>query len=447
MKFAKFTVVALFAAFLAVGCSDEKIPFYNEKGNVSEGGESTPSNVGYLSISNLEVDYRIVSNDPDTGVDPSVAKHSTRTSSLDVNNFDCSIINEAGEVVMSFKYGERPTEAIELEAGDYIFKIQSGEVEGAAWESPVYGATDAFKIVRKEPTTLSKIVCSLMQIKVTITYAADLMERLRETNTTVTVGTNSLVYTLDESKAGYFYAPQMTNTINLLIDGQYAADKVNFKPVKMTKQIPDVKVGQYSKVHLYITHADEGNIEVSAPVDPWVTDDVIPCNVADQVTEEEWKDDEENEDPAPVDAPDIIWEGYDFSKRYAITNELTVDLVVVASSGIKELLCEIKSETLTPEQLSDTGLCNVLNLCYPKQSYDSNSPTVFVDVEQPLRDLGFAVAEGVLNHKSVNLSITKFLGILRGVSGTSLKNHDFVLTVTDNNGTTTVKTLQLQTGN
>ena len=452
MKFVKFTVVALFAALLAVGCADESLAFDTEKGNVveegnsSEGGENTPSNVGYLSLSNLAVDCRIVDNDPDTGVDPSVSTYSTRTS-VDVNNFDCSIINDEGMVVMAFKYAERPTEPIMLETGDYIFKIQSGDVEGAVWEQPEYGTTVPFKIVRRETYPLSEVVCTLMQIKVTITYAADLMERLRDTNTTASVGGNSLVFAQNEKRAGFFYAAtQANNTIELFIEGQYAADKENFKPVKMTKQIVGVKTGQHSKIHLYIEHAEEGNIKVSATLRDWVIDEVIPCNVADLVTEEEWKEDEEPETPTPTDAPDILWEGYDFSKRYPITDDLTVDLIVVASSGIKELLCEIASETLTPEQLSSVNLCNILNLCYPKQSYDSKTPTEYIDVEQPLRDLEFAVAEQVLDQKRVNLSITKFLGILNTVSGSSLKLHDFILTVTDNNNVTTVRTLQLQTG-
>jgi len=38
------------------------------------------------------------------------------------------------------------------------------------------------------------------------------------------------------------------------------------------------------------------------------------------------------------------------------------------------------------------------------------------------------------------------MGMLKGVSGADLKHHDFVLTVTDNEGNTTVKTLMLQTG-
>lgn len=441
MKFVKFTVAALFTALLAVGCADEKISFEDK-------GVETLSDKGYLSISNLVVDCRVDDKDPNMGVEPST--YATRNS-VDVNNFDCSIINDEGEVVSSFKFGERPAEALELKTGDYIFKVKSGEIPGAAWNSPVYGATKVFKIVRDETTTISEVVCSLMQIKVSITYAPDLLERLGEgTTTTAIIGENSLAFSLTETRDGYFSAPQVSNTITLNIKGTYAADKVTFKSVEMNKEVKDVKVGQHSKIHFYIEHANEGNIKVSVTLRDWVTDEVIPCNVADLVTEEEWTEggNEGGDDPGTtVGAPDIIWAGYDMSKRYAITGDLTVDLEIVAEKGIKELLCEIKSEVLTPDQLSGVGLCNILNLCYPKQSYDSSTPSVYVDVEQPLRDLDFSVAEEVLNKKKVNLSITKFLGILQGVSGASLKNHDFILSVTDNDGVTTVKTLMLQTGN
>ena len=88
----------------------------------------------------------------------------------------------------------------------------------------------------------------------------------------------------------------------------------------------------------------------------------------------------------------------------------------------------------------------MLNLCYPAQSYDSNNPGVYIDTEDPLRGLGFTVGEDVIGKTSVTLSITQFMGVLKAVSGEELKLHDFVLTVTDNNGNTTVKTLMLQTG-
>ena len=440
MKNVKFTVATLFAAIMMIGCSPEGL----ENGGIGTGAEVLST--GKLSIEALTLDCRIDENDPDMGI---LSTRATR-GSVDVNNFDCSIINEENEVVLSFKYGERPTEAIELETGDYIFKIISGEIPGAAWDTPVYGATKAFKIVRNETTTISEIVCTLMQIKVSVTYAADLLERLGDkTRTTVNIGENSLEYTLTEERAGFFLAPNTLNTINLNIKGTYAADKQNFKAIEMNKEVLDVKVGQHSKIHFYIEHAANGNINVGVTIRDWVTDEIVPCNVADKVIEEEWTDGNQggSDTPAtPAEDPSIVWDGHDISQREQIVAGLDVDLLISASKGIKEFYVKIESASLTPVELAGTGLCDVLNLCYPKQSYDSNNPGVFIDVEEPLRGLGFAVGDDVLNKTFVKLSITQFMGVLQAVSGTSLKNHDFVLTVIDNEGNTTVKTLMLQTG-
>ncbi|MBQ3026390.1 MAG: hypothetical protein IJD27_02525, partial [Alistipes sp.] len=148
----------------------------------------------------------------------------------------------------------------------------------------------------------------------------------------------------------------------------------------------------------------------------------------------------------PAADPGIEWVGYDIDKQEAITTGMTVDLHVTASKGIKEFVVRIQSDVLTPEELAKTGLCDVLNLCYPKQSYDSNNPGTYIDVEQPLRDLDFAVGEDVINKNDVTLSITSFLSILQTVSGSDVKNHNFIIMVTDNEDNMTTKTLMLQTG-
>ena len=440
MKITKFTAVALFASLLMIGCASEGL---DNGGNIENN-----TSKGKLSIEALTIDCRIDESDPDVGV---LSKKSTR-SEVEVDNFDCSIINGDNEVVLSFKFSERPTEAIELETGDYLFKIVSGEVPAAAWETPVYGAVKPFKIVRNETTTLAEVVCSLMQIKVSVSFAPNLLERLGEkTITTVSVGDNSLEYSLTEKRAGFFYAPEVSNTISLRISGTYAADKENFKIVEMNKEVRNVKAGQHSKIHFFIEHADQGNINVGVTVRDWVTDEVVPCNVADLVKEEEWTEpgggNEGDDDPVePAEDPSIVWDKHDISKREPIVAGLEVDLLVSASKGIKEFYVKIESASLTPAELAGVGLCDVLNLCNPKQSYDSNNPSVFIDVEEPLRGLGFAVADEVVNKTFVKLSITQFMGVLQAVSGTDLKNHDFVITVTDNEGNTTVKTLMLQTG-
>ena len=440
MKLVKFTVVALFAALLSVGCAETT--FVND-------GNNTISSKGLLSISELVIDCRIDESQPDAGVSP--MGRATRTS-VDVNNFDCSIINEENEVVMSFKFGERPTEAIELETGDYIFKIYSGEVPGAAWDTPVYGTEKAFKIVRNETTEIKEVVCSLLQIKVSVTYAPDLLERLGDkTITTVAVGDNSLEYLLTESRAGFFAAPEVSNNIELRVSGTYAADKVNFKPVEMTKEIRDVKAGQHSKVHFYIEHAAEGNISVGVTIRDWVTDEIIPCNVADLVAEEEWKDDEGGNTgggEVVVSDPSIEWIGYNLADRVVIDETTTGEIMVRASKGIKELIVQIESEVLVPALLGSIGLADVMNITYPEKSYDSSNPSRVIDAEvlksALSKDFGFKIGDEVIDKTEVLFSITTFMGALNAEAG----NHNFHFTVIDNDGVSKTEILKLRsTGN
>lgn len=186
--------------------------------------------------------------------------------SSNVLNYECSIIDDLGKCIQSFKYGERPVGLIELEPGDYIFKVQSGEIPTVAWDTPVYGVEKAFNIVRGEMTTLSEIVCSLRQIKVTITYAPDLWERLGEkTITTISVGENSLEYSLTECRAGFFSAKQTSNVI-FNISGTYTADRVNYKPIDMTHEVRDMRIGYELKIHIYIINAVDGTIGISTRV-------------------------------------------------------------------------------------------------------------------------------------------------------------------------------------
>ena len=434
MKNFKLTVIAILGAIAMIGCSNEKISFVPVQDSVES------SNVGILSLDGLVTECRVDERDKDNGVAP----EATRSRSVDVNNFDCQIINSDNEVVMEFKVGSRPSGPIELPVGGYVLKVQSGEVLPAAWDAPIYGAEKAFKIERRQTTTINEVICSLLNIKVSLTYAPDLFERLSaETVATVSVGDNALDFVLTETRAAFYLAPNLKNTITIAIAAWYAADKVNYKKVNMTKSVENVSAGQYSKIHLYLSNADKGKLDVNVTLYNWVTDETIPCSVADVITEDEYI---ENDPNVPSgDNPYIIWDGYDITKRYSLDTVSAVDLLVNAKFGISQFTVQIKSDTLTPEQLASVSLCDVLNLCYPAQSYDSNNPNVYIDVEQPLRELGFAVGEQVLNQQSVTLSITQFLGILKSVSQDGHK-HDFVFRITDGQGNATTQTLKLQTG-
>ena len=105
----------------------------------------------------------------------------------------------------------------------------------------------------------------------------------------------------------------------------------------------------------------------------------------------------------------------------------------------------IVSDTLTPSELANVGLCDNINLVNPEQSTDSTGiMTDMSGMEQSLNNLGFPTGNAVLNQTSIAFSITDFLPLL---SFTGTGEHNFIMTVTDNNDETTVKTLMLKKSN
>ena len=153
--------------------------------------------------------------------------------------------------------------------------------------------------------------------------------------------------------------------------------------------------------------------------------------------------------------PNIIWVGHNINNRYTVTPDLTVDIMIKASKGIKSLIVQIDSDVLTPTELGKVLLCDVLNLVEPEKSYSTVDPNVDAsnikyvlsgnkEDSDPSNDngLGFPTGDDVKDKTEVNFSITSFLSLL---SMTGAGDHDFVMTVTDNDGNTITKTLMIKT--
>lgn len=442
----------MLAAATLCGCSGDGLQTDN-------GGDAT-ADYGTLLIANLEIECVTDQREPEVGVSSANAAQLNATRAgeeVDINTFNCQIINEKNEIVMEFLYADRPTEAIELPTGGYTFKIYSDEVptEQALWNTPIYGKNVPFKISRKTDTTLSNIVCTLMQIQVSVSYSADLRERLSDTSyATVTVGSQSLKFDIDEKGSGFFYAPADSNEVEFVLTAGYsAAANGIFSPITVSKTISNVKPGQHSDIHLYAEHSDTGTITISTQIKDWVVDDEIgtfdiSTFVAESIIDEnagsgdEGEGDNTGDNTGDPNTPTIVWQGYGYEQRYPIVSDTTVEIDVTAPLGIKEFLCTIKSEVLTPDQLWDNNLCDVLNLCDATKSYDSRNPSEYRDVKEALDQLNIANGDAVLGKTKVHLSITTFMPMLKM---TGKGKHDFIITVTDNEGVSVTQTLLLVT--
>ena len=567
MKLIKSTLLLALTALFAVSCHE----------GLRIDDSTSHANMGYLSLSALSVE--LVSDHKPVDGELSRAEVTSRAA-VDINTFDCAIYDQSGQtLIKSFKYGARPSEAIELEAGKYIFKMISGEIPGAEFECPIYGLTEPFTIVRKQTTVLDELVCTLQNIQASVKYSTDLRAALSDdTTATLTVGSSSLVFGVDETRSGYFKAEQALNDIDVLVKGMYTQEGKEPAAFEFNTTIKNVKAGQYSDIELYVEYSGEGNISISVTIDGWVVDQSIVYDLAKLISEDVMVDDDDkptltlvggdidaeillaqtdfdqngnytknvvvdvtsksaitslvvdiaSTNPTmaaslaeyglsssidlcnagaasgalklmglPVNdqvkgktavtynitgqmkllkelvgthtftvtvtdeqggattkalvitvqgeqvGPVAILKGLNIDERHTVVKGLSIDVVVSATSGIKNFTVQIVSDILTPDQLGGVGLCDVLDLVEPTASYSTVDPTFDASgIAASLTNFGFPTGDQVKDKTTVEFTITPFLELL---SFTGAGNHDFVMTITDNDGNTTVKTLMIKT--
>lgn len=136
-------------------------------------------------------------------------------------------------------------------------------------------------------------------------------------------------------------------------------------------------------------------------------------------------------------APSIVWVGYDIDKQHILAHDMTIDIDIQAPAGIKKFEVTIISEILKP-LLEGMKIPEQFDLCNLEGT----------DKEM-ITELGFPVNEEVRDKTSFDplFSITGFVGLIFTVfdaSGEESGTFDFQLAITDNEGQTTTKTIQLK---
>lgn len=418
MKLFRITALLSIAAMLMAGCRNEDL--HLDPNNQS-------ASCGYLSLSALSVEC-VVDHKP---VDENVRSTASSRASVNIDDFVCNILNASGEVVNSFTYGARPSEKIELEGGNYIFQMMSQTtVPGAAWENPVYGLEEPFTIVRKETTNLTNLVCTLQNIQVSVSYSADLRAALSDdTTATISIEDNSLVYVVDETRSGYFKAVNALNDIEVLVKGKYTPEGKEAAEFEMTATIPNVKAGQYSDINFYIEYSGEGSISIGATIDGWVVDEEIVYDFSLLLSENTLVDDEDKPiitlADGDIDTPVSLYAS-DFDDRGNCLKDIIVD--ITAEHAIASLVVDISSTN--GEFMSSLSTYNIpqsLDLCAAGSATSA------------LQLMGYAVNSEVLGATSLSYELTAQMKLLKEFGGT----HSFKVTVTDEKGGKTEKTLAI----
>lgn len=441
--FTKILAAMTIAAMLATGCVKEE-PNYRQNGQ--NGGQGTSEAVGYLSLEGLSM--RVI-YDADTEIRPDDTGDETQrpASRADgtqpaVDDFLVEIADASGKPVLTQSYGELKAsfagadKRLELPVGSYTMKVRSEEetaTPAVGWEHPVYGTTVDFAIRKNEATSVGEVVCKLQSIKVTVMCSADLAAKLTDdTASTVSLGDVSTVFALDETRAAYFLPQAETNTLEFKLTGKFADTQ---EPTDFSKTITGVKAGQWRKIALVISHADKGDIQLDITVDNFVEDEEIVVDGTDD-SEEPGLGEEPGTDPEPDSEASIVWKGYDIDSQQTVTADMQIELDVTVPKGIRAFVVTIESATLTP-LLPTIGLPAQFDLC----NIEDEKLQALLGNSIEEGGLGFPINDKVRNQTYVPFSITYFVQMLVNIPG----EHNFKLDVTDNEGATITKTVQLLT--
>lgn len=391
------------------------------KDNINYNGpvDSSKENIGYLALGGMEASIMVDTENIDS---------ETRAEGADINTFDVVITNQAGAEVKSFKYGERPEEAIALEAGIYNITMQSAEMSGAEWEMPVYGAEREVVITRKQTTEVKDIVCKLRNIKVSVAYAADIKEQLDPENTTMTIalGNSELVYGIEEERGGYFAPIAEENTLLLTFKCRYVDGD---KDIVMTNEITGVKAAQWRKINVVVQHAADGSTNIGIKCDTWTYDEVVDFDTTAYLFEEVLVDDS--------DMPVINFEGHDLALPFELTDEMfdaegnftkNINIDITAKSPIQSIIIKTSSDNDEFLAAYDDVLPLEADIC------DGSVSNTF------LKLMGYPTdAKGAT---STRIKFGAQADMLRSFEGA----HSYEITVVDANGGKTTATLTVKYG-
>ena len=413
-SFVKFLSVALVALPLLVSCHMDNVDYEGIDGPAK-------NNVGYLQVGNMQASVIVDTENFDSA-------ETTRAGEVDINTFDVVILNDKGETVKSFKYGERPTDAIALEGGVYTIKMSSATMQKEDWDAPVYAGEKEVVITRKQTSTVNNLVCKLANIKVTVDYSADIKDQLDPENTTMNVELedSALLYVFNETRAGYFAPVAVDNTLTLTFNCRYKGETKN---ISMTSEIKGVKAAQWRKINVVVQHAADGTATIGIKCDTWTYDEEVTFDTSVSLFEEVIPDD--------TDAPVIVWEGHDLSETFELTDLMfdadgnftsSINVDVTTKAALKSLVVKASSDNVEFTNAYAEVLPLEVDLC---------AGTVSSTI---LKMMGYpSDAKGAT---STRLKFAAQTELFRSHEGT----HSFEITATDENGAHSTVTLAIKYG-
>lgn len=363
----------------------------------------------------------------------------------DLSPFIVEVVKSDGSKVASWTYATMPP-APTFAVGTYTVRVKSHNPQPVEWEKPYYAGEQQFQIKANDVTDVDPIVCTLANVRVSISVT-EALKNASADDVNITISGEpgvDLEYGLNETRSGYFAYTEGLSTMKVHFEGTVSGTREDF-----THVLKDIKPGQHRKVFFALRvnpnpPADEtGNIEIpegeGVMVDCGVTTFEVDGTVSskEDVIDDSGRPGQEEggDDPNP-DKPDVDkaitfssstldLEGANMAEEFGEEEGLKPAVVDIHSeNGVTSLKVKIISDFLTEDMLSGIGLTSQFDLADPGEYAEG------------LAGLGFPSADEVNGAHDLQFNITKFIPLIFEEG-----DHKFEITVTDAKGL--VKTMVL----
>ena len=225
------------------------------------------------------------------GLDVKVDETLVTKASAASGNSMIYVRNTSGTTVYESTYADVKGSGgkISLPAGNYVLEARStdSEVPAAAFEQPIYGVQKDFSITAGETTTIGSLVCTLLQVKATVSYDDAFLQTVTGAGkTTVKVDPAApLDFPLEYSggnatytkQAGYFAVAKGGNaTMNIVFSGS-----ISGKSQKMVANLTGVEPRQWRQIRFVKKTDEEGNATFAVEINSFIDDEelTVPLTV------------------------------------------------------------------------------------------------------------------------------------------------------------------------
>jgi len=188
----------------------------------------------------------------------------------DLDAFIIGIYNLQDEVVEQYNGASEIPESIELPEGTYYATAHSDNNVPAEFDNPYYFGSSGNFAITSGQTTSSTITCTLSNIMVTVIYEENVIQDFTSYSTSVSNSAGSLVFGMDETRAGFFDEGPLHIESNL----SYSDNEGNIQTRNLSGDIAGAETGKHYEIHIDASLSD-GNALISLNVDETYETEIV----------------------------------------------------------------------------------------------------------------------------------------------------------------------------